>query len=376
LSTYINLSLPHLTGDCLASYHRCSVHDMTRTLYLVVAGREHIFPTWKEDTATYRKRGSYRFTAEQRASEILLLTVEIDSRSHEVYLNKKSNPDYSFWGYATVFHGSTVREKIGLEFVNQRVVSAINQQTTLVSFVLSSHYSTLTSLLTLGNLGMDIPQPLQSFADLFNVPYPGMFDVNCDPKPFDLLGHRETIVKVETYGESQFTFRCNWIHPIIFGDVPLAVLSDDPTDGGDEYDEPDGKDPNDPYQGNEPESPPGDGNDPRDYGDGSGGGSEPPFEGGQCEFSYRVTASRSDGNPGTQYRPAVTVMGPITSLIPTVTPIPDSPTRTGYGVTVTGADGEHSDYIVYTHEADNPPNVSYDVSPTDPANVDDCGNIS
>jgi hypothetical protein len=256
---------------------------------MVLPGREHTFPTWNTDESSYRKIGSYRFSSEQRASEILCLDVEIDSYSHEKYENKKSNPDYSFYGYATIFHGSTVYKKIPLEFAKQRVVFANNQHITLTSFILSSHYSTLTSLLTISNLGFDLPQALQSFADLFNVPYPGMFDENCSPKPFDLLGHRETVVKVETYGQSQFSFKCSWMMPIIFGDVPLAVISDDATDGEEEYPDPP-KNPSDsPYEGNDLPSPQDPDSDPRDFDDPTDPSSSfPPDSGGTLAYEYNT----------------------------------------------------------------------------------------
>jgi hypothetical protein len=230
-------------------------------------GREYTYPEWQTDEKTYREEGSYRFTPEQRASEILVLDVEITSYSHERYENKKSNPNASFYGYATVFHGSSVRGKIPLEFVRQRVVYARNNQITDTSFLLSSHYSTLASLRTLGNFGFDPPDWFTSLAKLFDTPYPGMFTENCEIQPFDLLGHRETVCKVKTMGQSQFLFRCAWMLPITFDDAPIAVLGNDPTDGEDEYPDPKNNPSDDPYRGNDGESEKNPDSDPWDYGD-------------------------------------------------------------------------------------------------------------
>lgn len=272
---------------------------------MVEPGREHTFPEWKTDEKSYRKIGSYRFTSEQRASEILNLDIEIDSYSHERYENKKSNPDYSFYGYATIFHGSTVYKKIAIEFPKQRIVYANNQHVTLSSFILSSHYSTLTSLITIGNLGFDPPAYFEFFADLFDIPYPGMFDENCQPKPFDLLGHRETVVKFESFGESQFTFRCSWMMPIIFGDVPLAVISDDATDGEEEYPDPPRNDPSDPYAGNPDPSDEDPDSDPRDFEDPNRPDPEfPPETGGLLAYEFRVIGTTNWSSltkPGVSY---------------------------------------------------------------------------
>jgi hypothetical protein len=226
--------------------------------------------TWQFTEASYRKRGSYRLTDEQRASHKVAVDVEVVSYSHERYENRKSNPDYTFYGYVTVFHGTSISKKIALEFTRQRIFWGDN-----LDFWLFQLLENQTKTINLS---------LRAIAGKMNLT---LTDV--DPPEPTLHPFPETTFKVETYGESQFKFSVYWLpFPAPF-DVPIPIWDDDPSGGQDEYPEPLKRPKDDPYSGNPDESPEQPDNDPRDYDEandpqagGNGSGSC-----GQVFYEYR-----------------------------------------------------------------------------------------
>lgn len=210
---------------------------------------------WESQELTYREFGSFRFSPEQRAAYHLVLDVEILSYAGEVYTNKKSNPDYGFWGYATVFEGSTIARKVGLEFPKSRLISVRNEAPLL-----------LATIITVGQT--EISYDIGS--EFFPAPDPGL-GVSYTPANVTsiptLAGFMETVVKVETIPLCQFKFRCFWLPiPEPLGVTIGPVEGNDPTEGEEEYPEPEKKPSDNPFDGNPEESPFDENNDSRDYG--------------------------------------------------------------------------------------------------------------
>ncbi len=75
-----------------------------------------------ERSVVIRNRGSVEFTAGELAADIVLVDVKCEAIGGTVYYNTKTLPPYGFYGSITLFGGATVRERISLEFVYQRVL--------------------------------------------------------------------------------------------------------------------------------------------------------------------------------------------------------------------------------------------------------------
>ncbi len=75
-----------------------------------------IFP-WQSDKKQFLESGSYRFTDAQRESYALYLDIRIVSYVVYPYESLKTLPPNGFWGYATVFQGSVIRDKVSVDFV-------------------------------------------------------------------------------------------------------------------------------------------------------------------------------------------------------------------------------------------------------------------
>lgn len=203
---------------------------------------------WKTDKKQYRTQGSYRFSQEQRNSYFLYLDIKIVSYVHTAYENFKSVPPNGFWGYSTIFCGSTPTEKKELEFPNQRVVLLQGRDNLNAAIIAQTHKANIFSLESLAiSLGGQV-----QFVEA---------------QPPTVVGFPETVVKFKGFPLCQFEFSCYWLRyePFVFDGVLFE--SDDPTDGEDEYQTPKQNPIDDPYQGNEQPSEPDDDSDERDYGE-------------------------------------------------------------------------------------------------------------
>lgn len=202
---------------------------------------------YESDTKYFRGQGSYRFTDEQRASYRLILDIKITSYVREAYASTKTLPVNGFWGYATIFHGSIVAQKISVDFARQRLVDKISKDELNSGLIVSGQLIATQNLqvvaTALGALVTVTP---------FNAP--------------TLLTQPETVIKFKADEFTQFQFSCYWL-PYEDGiGANLLFNSDDPTDGEDEYYYPPRNTPDNPWAGNPPGDEPDPLSDPLDFG--------------------------------------------------------------------------------------------------------------
>ena len=62
------------------------------------------------------------FSEEEQSSDIVLVDIRCEAINGTIYYNTKTLPPYGFYGSVTLFGGATVRQRIALEFVYQRVI--------------------------------------------------------------------------------------------------------------------------------------------------------------------------------------------------------------------------------------------------------------
>lgn len=222
---------------------------------------------------TFREQGSIRFTDEQRAAYRMILDVEIISFVKEEYANLKSLPRNGFWGYATVFHGSSPIKLLKVEFAKQRLLDVIRQDILNTGLTVTSHLQTVSSIANLAEaLSLD---PVVS-------PW-------ATPT---VLANPETVVKFKSQPLTQFVFKLYWL-PFEAGTVEALLFnSEDPTDGGNEYPEPRRNLPGDPWANNPIPSPFDPDSDDRDYGNQNN-----PFFPAVVYFGVQVTLSSGVGQP-------------------------------------------------------------------------------
>lgn len=202
-----------------------------------------------EQKFTYREQGSVRFTAAQRKAYRLTVDVEIFSEAGQSYLNYKTLPPHGFYGYATRFYGSSVVEKIQLEFPRQRILDVINTEVFLYQQIHTYYQDVVNRLGILeGGSSGGGEIPLLTPVEAFDI--------------------RDTVIKFLMPRSIQFDVIINWVPmPDMdedYADVPTD--DSDPSDGKDEYPEPANRPIGSPYSGNPATSPFGDGSDPRDFG--------------------------------------------------------------------------------------------------------------
>lgn len=77
-----------------------------------------------ERTVQIRNQGSLEFNEEELAADIVLVDVRCTAIAGSVYVNKKTLPDYGYYGSVTLFGGATVERRIPLDFVYQRVLDS------------------------------------------------------------------------------------------------------------------------------------------------------------------------------------------------------------------------------------------------------------
>lgn len=75
---------------------------------------------------TYSNEGSIRLTGTEHNAYLNRLTLEVTHYDAYRSFNFKSNPDTTHWGYLTSFKGSSVVDKMAVNFVKQRVFEHIN----------------------------------------------------------------------------------------------------------------------------------------------------------------------------------------------------------------------------------------------------------
>lgn len=75
-----------------------------------------------ERSVVIRNKGSIEFSEEEQASDIVLVDIKCEAINGTIYYNTKTLPPYGFYGSVTLFGGATVRKRIPLEFVYQRVI--------------------------------------------------------------------------------------------------------------------------------------------------------------------------------------------------------------------------------------------------------------
>jgi len=230
---------------------------------------------WQSEKLQYRGQGSYRFTEEQRNSYALYLDVKIISFVHELYVSRKTLPDSGFWGYSSVFCGSTPRQKIAHDYPIFRVVQRVNELPYTVLGLGDSHVSIISTIKALGQaLGASIFVP-EVVSQLF------------------VLGHRETVVKFKGLPNCQFEFACYWLaYPDVF-DFEIDFESSDPTDDDDEFYQPEPRPAADPFTGNEAPSPANPDSDPRDFDPGLPNGGAPL---GVASYQFRDAGSSGWSN--------------------------------------------------------------------------------
>jgi hypothetical protein len=80
-------------------------------------------------TFTYRNKGSIRIPKEKREKAYTMaVDVFVDIISYNAYLNTKSEPDYSFFGYATLVFQDSIAPEIPLKFGRNRLYYARNNE--------------------------------------------------------------------------------------------------------------------------------------------------------------------------------------------------------------------------------------------------------
>jgi len=83
------------------------------------------------ETRTLEKKGIIKFSADDRKALTVLVTCEVLQRPYSQYLNTKSSPVTSFYGYACVMANEYVVTKIPLEFVRQIIMDSRDYETQL-----------------------------------------------------------------------------------------------------------------------------------------------------------------------------------------------------------------------------------------------------
>lgn len=204
---------------------------------------------WKSDSKQYRESGSYRFSAEQRESYALILDVKVISYVGSLSFSTKANPEYGFWGNATVFEGTTLSKRIPTEFPRFRLLNVKND-------AVAATYNALA-------IAADANEQITGLGELVEHIWNRFSDIRLTPA----LRHDETVVKFKCLPLSQFEFSCYWLE---FPDNDLGYpdFNDDaPPGDDDEYYMPEQNGVDDPYNGNPLPDPPDPDSDPRDFGD-------------------------------------------------------------------------------------------------------------
>lgn len=174
---------------------------------------------YRERTVVIRNKGSIQFAEDEIGSDIVLIDVKCEALGGTNYYNTKSLPPYGFYGTVTLFGGATVKQRIPLEFVYQRVVD------------FESDYRRLRCYLT------KLEQMLQFIGDTVSSP-PRTPPAGGDPRDsFEYRGLPYSKLKINSERPAQWTIT---VRAYTENDLQCqsVVNADDPTKGEDEYPSP------------------------------------------------------------------------------------------------------------------------------------------
>lgn len=204
---------------------------------------------WNRRTETYRGSGSYRFNRAQRESYALILDIKILSYVGSPSFNLKSNPEFSFWGYATTFERATPALKQPVEFAVSRVLNTKNDAAAATFNALA--------IAAAGN------QQITNLSEVVELVWEQFDTLNLTP----VLRHDETTIKFKALPTTQFEFICYWLDfPPSDEDFP-DFNPDPPATDDDEYYEPQQNPASDPFAGNPTPTAIDTRSDPRDFDD-------------------------------------------------------------------------------------------------------------
>jgi len=258
--------------------------------------------------------GSFELSEIEHNAYLQRLTVQIDEIDSQRYLNRKTLPDHSHYGYLTMFKGTSVIERLPVEFPKQRVFEQVNQG--LWNYHQSNEVLSLP-MIGLGNqvaryvnrlgeiLADPWPTPIWEIPDytvvdsISDLPvlelifpdYEGIEETEGDQPPanyraFPVASPFPDIFKFKGDIPLSFRFRLeSWylVNPVIYI-VDNPTDTSDETEGEDEYPEPDiGDGDGDGDEFPEPDPIP-NGRDPRDFPDGAG--SSDWFPGARVRIRY------------------------------------------------------------------------------------------
>lgn len=264
--------------------------------------------------------GSFELSEIEHNAYLQRLTVQIDEIDSQRYLNRKTLPDHSHYGYLTMFKGTAVIERVPVEFPKQRVFERINQgvwnyhQSTEDRLIEGAEKTSLIRKIFPAGFAEDVLDPAFDWLDnqfIWTIDLTlARWFVDFGSGDFDGIGAGDG-------GESANLYRAYPVaspFPDIFkfkGDIPLSFRfrleswylvnpavyivdnptdTDDETEGEDEYPEPeigDGDGDGDEFPDPDPIP---SGRDPRDFPDGAG--SSDWFPGARVRIRYtRLTYS-------------------------------------------------------------------------------------
>lgn len=110
--------------------------------------------------------GSFELSEIEHNAYLNRLTVQIDEIDSQRYLNRKTLPDHSHYGYLTMFKGTSVIERVPVEFPKQRVFEKINQG------VWNYHHANEGLSLPMIGLGNQVARYAKRVADFLEDPDP------------------------------------------------------------------------------------------------------------------------------------------------------------------------------------------------------------
>ncbi len=171
-----------------------------------------------ERTVVIREQGSIEFTPDELAADIVIVDVKCTALAGTIYTNKRTLPDYGYYGAVTLFGGATVEEKIPLDFVYQRVLDSERDYRRIMCY--------------LSRLELRIRDIEAKVKAPDNVPPVGVGEL---PRAFDYRGLFYSKMKIKSTVAAQWNVtvrRWKEFSPFLCQSVNK---SDDPTKGEPEY---------------------------------------------------------------------------------------------------------------------------------------------
>lgn len=108
---------------------------------------------------TIEKKGVLNLTLDDRKSLTLLITTEVIQRPYNQYLNTKSNPYTSFYGYACVMAQEYVINRIELRHVRQIIIDSKDYETQLGYQIYCNSRSILSAITGTGTIDTKVKFP-------------------------------------------------------------------------------------------------------------------------------------------------------------------------------------------------------------------------